>query len=280
MFIIGNEYRRRDIHAKYGGQRQGGICTPAKFPLIFIFTGKTGNQYGYIDGWQSPDVFYYTGEGQEGDMAFNHGNLAIRDHVINSEDLHLFENLKKGFVKYIGQMICIGYHVQISPDFKGNNRNAIIFELSRFEETLVNGESNFSIEVQPPEMSLNTPLNELKRKALEDSVEGTTSSERLVSYRKRSSAIRLYARKRANGICELCGSSGPFLDKNGELYLEVHHLQRLSDGGPDHPERVAGICPNCHRQVHYAHDAEINNKRLLQLIQTKEKRYGYTNNEK
>lgn len=271
MFIVGNEYRRRDIHAKYGGQQQGGICTPARFPLIFIFTGKSGNQFGYVDDWQSSNVFYYTGEGQEGDMTFTHGNLAIRDHVKSGEDLHLFENMKKGFVKYIRQMICIGYHTQISPDIKGNDRTAIIFELSRFEETIANEESNFPIDAQQSEISLDTPLDELKRKALEGSAKNTTPLERLVSYRKRSNAIRLYAKKRANGICELCGNSGPFLDKKGQLFLEVHHLHKLSDGGPDHPERVAGICPNCHRQVHYAQDAEMNNNRLFQLIQAKEK---------
>ena len=40
MFIVGNEYRRRDIHAKYSGQQQGSICTPARFPLIFILQVK------------------------------------------------------------------------------------------------------------------------------------------------------------------------------------------------------------------------------------------------
>jgi 5-methylcytosine-specific restriction protein A len=37
--------RRRDIHAVYGGQQQGGICTPSDHPVIFLFT------YGYGDGW-------------------------------------------------------------------------------------------------------------------------------------------------------------------------------------------------------------------------------------
>ncbi len=55
MFEIGKIYNRRsDIHSKYGGQEQGGISTPAKFPYIFIFTGNNGEQYGYTDGYNRP----------------------------------------------------------------------------------------------------------------------------------------------------------------------------------------------------------------------------------
>jgi 5-methylcytosine-specific restriction protein A len=36
-------YRRRDLHAKLGGQRQGGISTPANAPVIILITGDSGN---------------------------------------------------------------------------------------------------------------------------------------------------------------------------------------------------------------------------------------------
>lgn len=35
----------------YAGQQQGGISTPAGAPYVFLFTGETGAQYGYSDGW-------------------------------------------------------------------------------------------------------------------------------------------------------------------------------------------------------------------------------------
>jgi hypothetical protein len=38
-FEVGRTYnRRRDIHGKYGGQMQGGICTPKNHPLVMAFT--------------------------------------------------------------------------------------------------------------------------------------------------------------------------------------------------------------------------------------------------
>lgn len=46
-FMPGTNYNRVDeIHSLYGGQRQGGISTPAKYPLIFIFTGDSGEKFG------------------------------------------------------------------------------------------------------------------------------------------------------------------------------------------------------------------------------------------
>jgi hypothetical protein len=43
VFSPGQVYRRRDLHETFGGQRQGGISTPAKAPFIFLITGDSGN---------------------------------------------------------------------------------------------------------------------------------------------------------------------------------------------------------------------------------------------
>ena len=58
---------------------------------------------------------------------------------------------------------------------------------------------------------------------------------------------------RARGSCERCGASAPFnRRRTGEPYLEVHHTVRLADGGDDTVENAEALCPNCHRQAHYA----------------------------
>lgn len=46
MFTQGHVYRRRDLHDRYGGQRQGGISTPSQYPIILLFTGESGEQHG------------------------------------------------------------------------------------------------------------------------------------------------------------------------------------------------------------------------------------------
>ena len=58
LYTLGSMYnRRQDIHGQFGGQQQGGICTPAAHPIIFIFTGESGEQHGYTDGWTDEGTY-------------------------------------------------------------------------------------------------------------------------------------------------------------------------------------------------------------------------------
>ncbi len=58
---------------------------------------------------------------------------------------------------------------------------------------------------------------------------------------------------RANGICEGCRNGAPFVRaSDGSPYLEVHHRVQLAQGGTDTVENAQALCPNCHRQRHYA----------------------------
>jgi 5-methylcytosine-specific restriction protein A len=72
----------------------------------------------------------------------------------------------------------------------------------------------------------------------------------------RDPKVKAYVLKRANGICELCKEKGPFQDKNGNWFLEVHHLISIVLGGEDTIMNTAAICPNCHRELHYGIEAE------------------------
>lgn len=103
-FIPGQLYKRSDIHDQYGGNRQGGISPCAKHPYIFIFSGKSGEQYGYRDGWDNPNIFSYTGEGQVGDMKFVKGNLALKEHLNSGKRVFLFEFERIGYVKFIAEL--------------------------------------------------------------------------------------------------------------------------------------------------------------------------------
>lgn len=130
MFEKGEIYNRRnDLHRLYGGQMQGGISTPSKHNFIMLFTSTTGEQYGYKDGWNSDGYYIYTGEGQDGDMSFTRGNLAIRDHEKKNKELHVFEYVSMGHVKYVGQMIYQDHKIIQGKDIKGNVRKIITFIL-------------------------------------------------------------------------------------------------------------------------------------------------------
>lgn len=263
MFIIGKEYQRRKLHELYGGQRYGGISTPKNYPFIMLFTGESGQNYGYKDYWED-GVFYYTGEGQKGPMQFTKGNKAIREHNENGKDLYLFQYVRKGVVAFVNQLTYIGHHFE-----NDGQREIIVFHLAISD--LVNQWDETPIESEDFKTN---DLHTLKKIALDQQIktQSSTITEGKVIYRKRTLAVKKYALARSKGKCEACGQPAPFINKKNEPFLEVHHLRRLSDGGYDHPEHVAAICPNCHRRVHNGIDGKDYNEKLIQKIHQKEKR--------
>lgn len=67
----------------------------------------------------------------------------------------------------------------------------------------------------------------------------------------RDAAVEAWVLQNAEGKCECCGRAAPFNKDGSKLpYLEVHHVLRLADNGPDIPENAVAICPNCHRELH------------------------------
>ena len=57
---------------------------------------------------------------------------------------------------------------------------------------------------------------------------------------------------RAQGVCERCKQIAPFMRAvDGTPYLEVHHIQPLSENGEDTVKNAIALCPNCHRYKHY-----------------------------
>lgn len=78
---------------------------------------------------------------------------------------------------------------------------------------------------------------------------------------KRDPRVRAAVAARAKGICERpgCGATREFLG-----FLDVHHI--LGVGTSDHPRNCVAICPNCHREAHYAPDREIINDVMLEFV--------------
>ena len=270
LFNIGEVYsRRNDIHAVYGGSYQSGIAPSAEQPLIFLFSGQSGEQYGYEDDW-SEGVFLYTGEGQVGDMEFSRGNRAIRDHAKDGRDLHLFRSLGKSKPhRYEGQFSCTGWHNDTGPDRNGNPRETIVFHLVSVDDlansaprpnaSSKSGQSRASLEV----------LRQRAFLAAGPAARQKPGEGRQNIY-QRSEAVREYVLARANGKCECCGSAAPFKREDGSAYLEPHHIRRLSDGGPDHPRWVAATCPNCHREIHFGAGGNELNDKLANAIGKRE----------
>jgi 5-methylcytosine-specific restriction enzyme A len=250
-------HRRQDIHAKYGGQQQGGIITPSQHPLVIIITGEEGLVHGYADRTRPDGVFEYFGEGQLADMVMHRGNHAIANHSSDGKSLLLFRKTDDG-LRFVAEMVYENHHLEVAPDRTGKQRQAIVFEL-RPLSAIVERTEDPTITVESAK-----PLEQLR--ALAKAAASTTVSSHISGARniyERSADVRNFVLARAPVHCEGCKSPAPFTRKNGSPYLEPHHIRRVSDGGPDDPAFVISLCPNCHRRVHAGADGDKYNAELL-----------------
>jgi hypothetical protein len=98
----GELIRRRDLHDRFGGRRQGGIGPSSTSPNVLIFSDpESGEQHGYFDAWHG-DEFHYAGEGQKGDQELVQGNGAVLHHAEDGRAVRVFWG-SKGKVEYAGE---------------------------------------------------------------------------------------------------------------------------------------------------------------------------------
>lgn len=105
-----------------------------------------------------------------------------------------------------------------------------------------------------------TSLSDLKNILLENKANDNDRKIIQTTVFERSVYIKEFARRVANGVCQLCDRVAPFKDKHGKPFLEVHHIHYLSKGGSDTIDNVVALCPNCHRKIHHLELSEDNEK--------------------
>jgi 5-methylcytosine-specific restriction protein A len=267
QFTPGAVYdRKTEINGPFGGSRQSGIAASATYPAIFLFTGDSGEQYGYADDWDK-GAFLYTGEGQLGPMTLIRGNRAIAEHAEDGRALHLFKSLGKGKgYEYMGEFSCADIIERSQPDVKGQDRTAIVF---RLVPVSIPGELIEAEEQDEDETDLPVTLAAARLAALTACKPSRDdlgqSAPRKIYHRSRK--VAHYVLMRAKGECESCEKPAPFTKKDGTPYLEPHHVNRLSDGGLDHPRYVGAVCPSCHREIHSGVHGVLMNQRLKQRLE-------------
>lgn len=180
------------------------------------------------------------------------GNRAIRDHEADGKELHLFEAVGGGNVRYIGQAFYLTHHIEERRDANDDLRQAVVFELAveteeGEQETDEVSESNVGYDSCTS--FAGRSMDELRRIALQSASPTASAEERRSNVYCRAKAVKEYVLRRADGTCEGCGKDAPFVTSQGRPYLESHHVRRVSDGGPDHPKWVIALCPNCHRRA-------------------------------
>lgn len=127
---VGVELRRHEIHETYGGQQQGGISSAPQAGSVFLFTGSTGQRYGYnYDGWQPDGSFHYTGEGRIGDQQLVRGNKTT---LRTDRTIRVFKEVRRSVVAYLGEFRLDEeqpYYRADAPAEDGEMRSVLVFRL-------------------------------------------------------------------------------------------------------------------------------------------------------
>lgn len=85
---------------------------------------------------------------------------------------------------------------------------------------------------------------------------------------KRCPKVLAIVKLRAEGTCELCKTRAPFINKNKEPFLEVHHVVPLSDNGLDQTTNAVAVCPNCHKRCHHSNDKDAATSQLYKNVKS------------
>ncbi|MBE1485207.1 restriction endonuclease [Plantactinospora soyae] len=134
----GTVITRQDRSDRWGGSIQGGILPSSSTPNVFVYSDPAeGRKWGYdFDGWSTDgSVFFYTGEGAEGDQTFAYWkNQAVLAHNEQGRTLHLFiaaSGRQRGgkLHRYVGEFEVDPALPHVRADDPVRERSVIVFRL-------------------------------------------------------------------------------------------------------------------------------------------------------
>ena len=244
---------------------QGGMRRSHQTNSLVLISDHT--KHIHQDRWIAADTFCYTGMGLEGDQSLDYlQNKTLLESASNGVEPYLFEVYEPNRYLFRGKVQLAARPLkERQPDANGKLRNVWLFPLK-----VVGSDAEF---VVPAELTVKKQRRDKKRA---QQLSATDLLTRAVHSGKRATAahtvlieggtdayVAEFARRRANGHCQLCGLPAPFCSPAGEPCLELHHIRPLAKGGQDTVSNCVALCPNCHRKMHVLNLKE-DRKRLKQ----------------
>nr|WP_082990863.1 HNH endonuclease [Solibacillus silvestris] len=246
-------YRLQEIfkHNRYKGMRHS-VTTNT---LVLI---SDHYKSPYSDRWEE-GILYYNGMGLVGNQKIDYmQNKILAESNTTGIEVYLCEVFDTSPDKYIfmGRVRLAGEpFIEKQFDKEGTVRDVWVFPIKPLDLDA----NNYALPKEIVERASNSVKKRKELKKL-DAVElekraklfqGNIGSRKsTVTTYVRNTYVSEYTKLRANGKCELCEDSAPFLNKEGEPYLETHHIIWLSKGGKDTVNNTVALCPNCHRKMH------------------------------
>ena len=266
---IGDHLTNNELCQLFKCGNMRGMRRSKKTGTLVIISDHTKNFYH--DEWKD-GVLHYTGMGKNGDQVLvGNQNGTLYHSDTNGVNVHLFEVLEKSVYTYKGIVKLAAQPYQAAQEtFDGEMRSVWIFPVKPVLDI-----EEWAIEVMEKEAVTlsNTELYKRVKAVKCESRKPRTVETKVYD---RDPYLKELVKRIAEGKCQYCGETAPFIDKNGEPYLEEHHVTWLARGGSDTIDNVVAVCPNCHTKAHVLDDditkitleevAKQNVKRLKRLL--------------
>lgn len=248
---VGKVYNNSDLTKMFKCAPQGGMRWSDTTKKLLLVSGHVNNIYS--DQWVG-NTLHYTGMGQTGDQKLSHQNSRLAESKENNEDIYLFEMFRRKEYTYQGRVYLSKKrkpYKSKQPDKDGKIRSVWIFpiELRGGKKPIIDEEQLKLISKSRHRTAKRLSLKELKKRAKYAPKKPRKRTTKVTNY-DRDPYVTEYAKRRAKGKCELCGNKAPFKSKDGEDYLETHHIIWLAKNGLDSIGNTAALCPNCHKKMH------------------------------
>lgn len=251
------------LRAIFRCSSQGCIRRSHATNSLVLISDQTGI---YHDRWVG-DTLYYSGMGLRGDQQLRFQNKTLAESRTNGVDLYLFEVRDHRRYTYQGLVELIDApKTETQTDADGQPRRVYVFPLRRVSGGGPTPISDDWLEKQA--IKGRREASRLSDEELEErarTAEGVAETRPVTSSRHvRNESVSLLAKRRAAGACQLCEKPAPFKSKDGEPYLETHHIIWLARDGEDTIENAVALCPNCHRKMH-VRDLKRDREKLQQI---------------
>jgi len=252
----GTELNNDQLTELFKCSTQGGMRRSKTTNTLVIVANHVKSVY--TDRWEN-GVFHYTGMGWAGDQSLDFmQNKTLAESSNNGVAVHLFEvHIAKAYT-YVGEVVLEASPYQESQeDGEGNVRKVWVFPVKpkSGEVPAVAIEVIRELDEQKAKEARALTDDEVEERAIRTGRVKVGVRAATVQQHQRSPYVAEHAKRRANGICELCKQPAPFNDKTGRPYLETHHIVWLARGGEDTIENTVALCPNCHKKMHIVDSA-------------------------
>lgn len=296
--LLGEPYPHRTaISEMYGGNNVKGI-TPLADGILTVYSDDDGP---YADKrLPHMDWIAYTGDGLSGDQTLTSGNRSMAAYQERQMALRYWHKPYQGHWTFETWAVIVQRRMRWGRGKDGQQRREFVWILapvpSPMRETwppeviealkeddgqlhddsadVIPVEVDSAVESKP--ISAQAKYKQLTAAAHRTSA-GRTRRSKLQQVERylRSPAAREAVILRSGGFCENPSCLGHPLERTdaGAPILDVDHVKDLARGGPDVPEAMIALCPNCHALKTRGKDRSELQKKLLAVARTRHRAF-------